>query len=105
MDKKQFYRAVVAIASHPLVDGGEKDTNFGNTNSLHGTVEGGEAENGDGPIERTGPFGRFINCNLFNRASPMFHRIRPVYQQIRQRIIHPLMNGSLSGLPLLVLIL
>jgi len=101
VDKKQFYRAVVAIASHPPVDGGERGTNFGNTNSLHAMTEGEEADNGDGPIERTGFVGRYINCCLFNRASPMFHRIRPIYQHIRQRILHPLMYGSLSGLPLL----
>lgn len=90
----------MAIASHPPVDGGERDTNNASnylannaSNSNLGMVEGGGTRNGDGPITRAG--------NLCGRIAPMVHTMRPLYLMIKQWIFHPLMYGSLSGLPLL----
>ena len=94
VEKKQFYRGLVAIVSHPPADGGERDSNsLHNGESLMNDGEGG-------PIQRTGFFGRIFSFMLLNRA--IVQRIRPIYQRIKQRILHPLMYGSLSGLPLLV---
>jgi len=101
VDKKQFYRAVIAIASHPPVDGGERDT-LGNTNSQHGMMEGGETNNSDGSLERARVFlSLYVDFGLCDRISPILQRMHPLYNLIRQRILHPLIYGSLSGLPLL----
>mmetsp|Transcript_19461 Transcript_19461/g.41622 ORF Transcript_19461/g.41622 Transcript_19461/m.41622 type:complete len:613 (-) Transcript_19461:41-1879(-) len=102
VEKKQFYRLALAIASHPPVDGGERDAIFGNINSHIGMTEEGGNAGIIGPIERSGFFGRCLNCNLFHRSSPIFQRIHPVYCHVRQRILNPLIYGSLSGLPLLI---
>jgi len=113
--KKQFYKAVIALASHPPVDGGERDTNFfisNRSNNSRGALNvvvgdgqnpsDGGAAGGGGPIQRRGMFQRFLHCNCIStRLSPTLSRIRPLYQFLYQKIIHPLVYGSLSGLPLL----
>ncbi|KAL7546853.1 hypothetical protein ACHAWF_010184 [Thalassiosira exigua] len=98
VEKKQFYRAILAVVSHPPVEGGERDTNLVNAGSHHG---GGENDQSEGPIRRSGFLQRCMNCNLFNRVSPILQYFRPMYNLVRLRIFNPLIYGSLSGLPLL----
>ena len=87
--KKQFYRVAYALLSHPPVEGGERDINFGNNNSLPVV----DTDNNGG--ERTRRFGRFVN---------VLHVLRPISQRIHQQILYPLMYGSLSGLPALTFV-
>lgn len=101
VEKKQFYRALVAIASHPPVDGGERDTT-----AQHGMVEGGEINSSGASLQNARTFLElYVSFRLCDRISdgisPIIQRILPFFTLIRQRILHPLIYGSLSGLPLL----
>jgi len=116
VERKQFYKMVVAVASHPPVDGGERDVNnrggmmMEGGDGASGSVGSSSGDNGNGnggSASRTNFLGRFIiNCNIFNRippliTTPLFERIHPIYTRIQQRFLHPLLHGHLSGLPLL----
>ena len=115
VDKKQFYRAAVALMSHPPVDGGERDT--GDTQSLsfwtgttsfngggvqNGTIgTGSSTDVGNGlPSANYGP----TNYRLLNNIFQILRRLSLPFRVIVNRILRPLISGSLSGLPLLAFI-
>ncbi len=94
VEKKQFYKAVIAIASHPPVDGGERNVNYvdDNIDLFSATVDNGGRGN------RTIVFRRY---SVIRRLSAVSQRIFAFSSLIYHSIFYPFINGSLSGLPLL----
>lgn len=105
INKKQYYKGILAIVSHPPIDGGERDAAAAHqTSSLMMTngSENGEYNNNttsSDPIQRSrGIFQRI--CFFFSLRSNGIYNNRLV-KLIYQRILYPFIYGSLSGLPLL----
>mmetsp|Transcript_11453 Transcript_11453/g.17004 ORF Transcript_11453/g.17004 Transcript_11453/m.17004 type:complete len:547 (+) Transcript_11453:67-1707(+) len=103
VEKKQYYRAVVAVMSHPPVDGGER----GGSNTVTAAVVGSNdsdapsttnSNNGIAATANTG-ISRFVPCLTFLHR--FLHSARRIKQQYVDRLLQPLVSGSLSGLPLL----
>jgi hypothetical protein len=94
VEKKQFYKAVIAIASHPPVDGGERNTNNvdDNIDLFSEIVDNGGSES------RTIVSRRY---SVIRRMSAVSQRIFAFCSLIYHRTLYPFINGSLSGLPLL----
>ncbi|KAL7497040.1 hypothetical protein ACHAWT_005357 [Skeletonema menzelii] len=101
VEKKQYYRAVVAVMSHPPVDGGERGRTNNNTTIL-GSIDSEAASNstlnGNAATATTG-ISRFIPCLTF--VHRFLYSARRIKQQYVDRFLQPLVSGSLSGLPLL----
>jgi len=101
VEKKQFYRTVVAVMSHPPVDGGERGGNqtvVGSNNNNEATASTTNDVNGNAATATTG-ISRFIPCLTFLHR--FLHSARRIKQQYVDRLLQPLVSGSLSGLPLL----
>lgn len=98
VNKKQFYRAAIAIASHPPVDGGEINSNTGDENLLHATVDDGGLESSRVSVA-TFLVSRI--CSLFRGMSSISQRLFSFCRFLYRNILHPFIHGSLSGLPLL----
>ena len=99
--KKQYYRAVVAVMSHPPVDGGERGWNVSSRRNNNNnetsviSVNGGDAA----ATATTTGIGRFVPC--FTPLCNFVHSLRRIKQQYVDQLLRPLLYGSLSGLPLL----
>jgi len=93
INKKQYYKGMLAIVSHPPIDGGERDAANGS--------EDGEYNNNTSsisPIQRSrGIFQRI--CFFFSLRNRLYNN--RLVQLLYQRILYPFIHGSLSGLPLL----
>lgn len=107
INKKQYYKVVLALGSHPPVDGGERDTN-NNSNSHHTMTNGGGGGGTslDVPIERNNGLVRRTFCpnctTIHNTFSSLRRIVRPMlYNILYERLLYPIVYGSLSGLPLL----
>ena len=103
VEKKQYYRAVVAVMSHPPVDGGERGGNnntvvAGGTNNESSSSTNVNSGNAAATATTTG-ISRFIPCLTFLHR--YLHSARRIKQQYVDRLLQPLVSGSLSGLPLL----
>ena len=100
MEKKQFYKAVIAIASHPPVDGGERNANtVDDLDMRRATVD----SNGGTGSRSWISVGALVSrrCSLFHRMSTIPQRICSLVYLIHRSILQPFIYGSLSGLPLL----
>jgi hypothetical protein len=97
VEKKQFYRAVVAVMSHPPVDGGERGGNHTVVGSINNEAAS-TSVNENATVAATG-ISRFIPSLTFIHR--FLHLARRIKQQYVDRLLKPLVSGSLSGLPLL----
>ena len=104
VEKKQYYRAVVAVFSHPPVNGERGGANVtrhdSNDNSTNETSSTSVNYNGnaDATVATTG-ISRFIPCLTFIHR--FIQSVRRIKQQYVDLLLRPLLSGSLSGLPLL----
>jgi hypothetical protein len=103
VEKKQYYRAVVAVFSHPPVNGergvirhhSNDNSNITNETSSTSVNYNGNA---DATVATTG-ISRFIPCLTFIHR--FIQSVRRIKQQYVDLLLRPLLSGSLSGLPLL----
>ena len=103
VEKKQYYRAVVAVFSHPPVNGergvirhhSNDNSNITNETSSTSVIYNGNA---DATVATTG-ISRFIPCLTFIHR--FIQSVRRIKQQYVDLLLRPLLSGSLSGLPLL----
>jgi len=107
--KKQFYKVAIALASHPPVDGGERDMWRAESDvSDNNTLDGGNGDHRNNIVNDSsglpGRPRRFIANSIFsNRIASICQRICYPVRQI-YKFLHPLIFGSLSGLPLLAFV-
>ena len=104
INKKQYYKGILAIVSHPPIDGGERDAAAHRSSSIMMTNGSDDGEynsnntNSSSPIERSrGIFQRI--CFFFSLRNRIYNN--RLVQLLYQRILYPFIYGSLSGLPLL----
>lgn len=100
VEKKLFFKAAIAIASHPPVDGGERNAISvdDNIDLYRATIDNGGSGGGTWVSVATIMSRR---CSVIRRMSAIFQRIFVFGSLVYQRILYPVVNGSLSGLPLL----
>ena len=106
VEKKQYYRAVVAVFSHPPVNGergGANVTRHDSNDNSNSTNEASSTSvnyngNADATAATTG-ISRFIPCLTFIHR--FIQSVRRIKQQYVDLLLRPLLSGSLSGLPLL----
>ena len=101
VEKKLFYKAVIAIASHPPVDGGESSRNTMNVDDLelHRLAADNEGVGSRSWVSVATILSR--RCGVIRGMSAINRRIFAFGTLIYQSILHPFIHGSLSGLPLL----
>ena len=100
VEKKQYYRAVIAVMSHPPIDGGEIGGSIPTTVVGSSDIDASitNANDGSAATATTG-VSRFIPCLAFVRR--FCHSARRIKQHYLDRLLQPLISGSFSGLPLL----
>lgn len=100
VEKKQFYKAAIAIASHPPVDGGERNANNLDDIDLHRATVDNYGETGSRSWVSVGAL-LSRRCSLLQRISSISQRNCSLVYLIHRSILQPFINGCLSGLPLL----
>lgn len=98
VEKKQYYRAVVAVLSHPPVEGERGGANVIRHDSNDNNEASSTSVNTDATAATTG-ISRFIPCFTFIHR--FIQSARRIKQQYVDLLLRPLLSGSLSGLPLL----
>lgn len=97
INKKQYYKGILAIVSHPPIDGGERDAVMMTNGSEDGEYNNNPTTSSN-PIERSiGIFQRI--CFFFSLRNRIYNN--RLVQLLYHRLVYPFIYGSLSGLPLL----
>eukprot|EP00804_Cyclotella_cryptica_P010667 CCRYP_005466-RA/>CCRYP_005466-RA protein AED:0.00 eAED:0.00 QI:248/-1/1/1/-1/1/1/140/592 len=107
VNNRQYWRGLLAILSHPPIDGGERDVGLQIDYSSSGVSGERETNGTDGANE---DFANTETNRRFLARWILYSRIRTIIQKasaplrIVKRILHPLLFGHLSGLPLLIFV-
>ena len=100
VNRRQYWRGLLAIISHPPVEGGERDVGLNDYNRhSSGDVDSEDAVTSNSVTRRFAA--AYI---LYNQIKIMLRTRCAPLGMLARRILHPLFFGHLSGLPLLAYI-